>query len=108
MANNQQELQRLLNIIPLGRVNALHAEDIARLMGTQQSIMEDGIFSNIMSNFLVLDKRSYPVLKYVVKIGSFFNVEYSFKSVYNSSYNIISSSHTAILIISPPFLLIIT
>ena len=33
MANNQQELQRLLIIIPLGRVNALHAEDIARLMG---------------------------------------------------------------------------
>ena len=32
MANNQQELQRLLNIIPLGRVIALHAEDIARLM----------------------------------------------------------------------------
>ena len=56
-----------------------------------------------MSNFSVLDKRSYPVLKYVVKIGSFFNVEYSFKSVYNSSYKIISSSHTAIFIISPPF-----
>ena len=33
MANNQQELQRLLNIIPVGRANAMHAEDIARGMG---------------------------------------------------------------------------
>ena len=32
MANNQQELQRLLNIIPVGRANAMHAEDIARGM----------------------------------------------------------------------------
>ena len=33
MANNQQELQRLLNIIPVGRANAMHAEDIAISMG---------------------------------------------------------------------------
>ena len=32
MAYNQQELQRLLNIIPFGRANALHAEEIARRM----------------------------------------------------------------------------
>lgn len=33
MANNQQELQRLLNIVPFGRENAMHAEDIANSMG---------------------------------------------------------------------------
>lgn len=33
MANNQQELQRLLNIIPVGRENAMHAIDIAINMG---------------------------------------------------------------------------
>lgn len=33
MANNQQELQRLLKIIPFGRANAIHAEDIARGLG---------------------------------------------------------------------------
>ena len=32
MAYTQQELQRLLNIIPFGRANALHAEEIARRM----------------------------------------------------------------------------
>lgn len=29
MVNNQQDLQRLLKIIPFGRANAIHAEDIA-------------------------------------------------------------------------------
>lgn len=33
MANNQQELQHLLNIIPVDRANAMHAEDIAASMG---------------------------------------------------------------------------
>lgn len=33
MANNQQELRRLLNIIQVGRANAMHAEDIAINMG---------------------------------------------------------------------------
>lgn len=33
MANNQQELHRLLRIIPSDRANAMHAKDIAERMG---------------------------------------------------------------------------
>lgn len=33
MANNKQELQRLLKIIPFGKTNAIHAENIAAMLG---------------------------------------------------------------------------
>lgn len=33
MVDRQQELQRLLSIIPIGRANAMHAVDIAAAMG---------------------------------------------------------------------------
>ena len=35
MANNNQEVQRLLGIIPFGKANAIHAEDIAQMLGYQ-------------------------------------------------------------------------
>lgn len=33
MIDNSQELQRLLDIIPFGKENAIHAKDIARSLG---------------------------------------------------------------------------
>lgn len=35
MANTNQEVQRLLKIIQFGKANAMHAEDIAQMLGYQ-------------------------------------------------------------------------
>lgn len=33
MANTNQEVQRLLKIIPFGKANAIHAKNIAQMLG---------------------------------------------------------------------------